>query len=388
MLAIFGIMLFREVVGHGDLKAHLIQSVRTGRVSHALLFSGTPGSGHYPLALALAQYLHCSSPGEEDSCGVCPSCHQSAAFVHPDTHFVFPVARTAKITGEPASDDFIDPWRQYLSENPYPFKETWFEAMGVENKQAGIFRREAQEILRKMSFKPYESEFKVVIFWLPEMMNPTAANKLLKIVEEPADFTVFLFVTQQPEDILPTILSRTQLIKVPRIADKDLKEKLMKDFPGAISDPDGTIQVANGDYLKARELIEEREQTVFNRDKFISWMRMAYKLKMPDITAWVDEMSDIGRERQKTFLLYGLRMIRENFMINQGMKEMASLDREESNFSSRFNAFIHPGNIEELMREFNLAIAQIGMNANPKILFTDMSCQIYKLLNTPVSKTG
>lgn len=376
-------MRFHEIPGQDAIRFRLIQAVKTNRVSHALMLSGSPGCGHYALALALAQYLQCASPLADDSCGVCPACHQAAQLVHPDIHFVFPVARTAKIKDEPSSDDFIVEWREYLGGNPYPSLEGWYHAMGIENKQAGIFKKEAQDILRKLNFKSFQSDYKVVIFWMPGKMNTTAANKLLKIIEEPADHTVFLFVTSGTDEILPTILSRTQLIKVPKIGSEALYNKLVVDFPGQEPIITGAVQRAQGDYLAARELIELSDQNILNRDRFIRWMRISYGLQVNDITGWVAEVSEIGRERQKWFLEYGLTMIRNNYLLNRGLPELAIMDSEESAFSSRFHVFVHPGNIEELMQEFNLAIAQIAMNANQKILLTDMSLQIYRLLRQP-----
>jgi DNA polymerase III subunit delta' len=378
-------MRFNEIPGQDAIRSRLLQAVKTNRVSHALMLYGSQGSGNYALALALAQYLQCSSPLDDDSCGVCPACNQAAQFVHPDIHFVFPVARTTRIKDEPSSDDFIAEWRQYLSANPYPSLEGWYHAMGIENKQAGIFKKEAQDILRKLNYKSYQSDYKVIIFWMPEKMNVTAANKLLKIIEEPADHTVFLFVTSGTDEILPTILSRTQLIKVPKIGFDELYNKLIGQYPGQEQLVKGAVLRSQGDYLVALENIEQSDQNILNRDRFIRWMRISFGLQIKEINDWVSEVSEIGRERQKWFLQYGLGMIRNNFLLNQGLSELAVMDPEETAFSSRFNAFIHPGNVDGLIREFNLAISQITMNANPKILLTDMSLQIYQLLRMPVA---
>jgi DNA polymerase-3 subunit delta' len=383
MLVIFGPMRFNEIPGQDAIRARLLQAVKTNRVSHALMLLGSPGCGHYALALALAQYLQCTSPTDGDSCGVCPACHQAAQYVHPDIHFVFPVARTAKIKDEPSSDDFIEEWRKYLTENPYPSLEGWYHAMGIENKQAGIFIKEAKEILRKLNFKSYQSDYKVIIFWMPEKLNVAAANKLLKIIEEPADHTLFLFVSSGTDDILPTILSRTQLIKVPKIDSVELQGKLMKEYPGQEKLVQGAVQRAQGDYLVAREMIELSDQNLLNRERFIRWMRISFGLKVLDMTDWVTEISEIGRERQKWFLQYSLGMIRNNYLLNQGLPELAVMDTEESDFSIKFNTYIHPANIEGLMQEFDLAIAQVAMNANPKILFTDMCLQLHRLLRLP-----
>lgn len=376
-------MQFKEIPGQHEIKARLIQSVKSNRVSHALLLSGSSGSGHYALALAFAQYLQCQSPTDDDSCGVCASCHQAAGYVHPDIHFVFPVARTTNNPGEPVSDDLIAEWRQFIAADPFPVLEEWYSAMKIENKQAGIFKKEAEEILRKFAFKSFASDYKVMVVWLPEKMNVTAANKLLKIIEEPADHTVFLFVTEDPDELLPTIISRTQLIKVPAIAKEDLLKKLQQSFPDMGDELESIARKAHGDYVTARSMIRLNDAALINRDRFIRWMRVSYALRVPEMLALVDELAGIGRERQKLFLTYGLEMIRENFLLNRGVPELALFDPEEEAFSSRFNAFIHPGNVEGLMKEFGDAISHISMNANPKILFTDMSFQMNRLLHLP-----
>jgi DNA polymerase-3 subunit delta' len=386
MLAIFGAMQFREVPGQSEIKSRLIQSVKANRVSHALLFSGSAGTGNYALALAFAQYLQCENPTDDDSCGRCASCHQAAGMVHPDIHYIFPVARTTNNPGEPVSSDLLDEWRQYISGNPFPEMNDWFTAMKIENKQAGIFKREAEEILRKLSFKSYQSDYKIVILWLPEKMNPTAANKLLKVIEEPADHTVFLFVSENTDELLPTILSRTQLIKVPGIGVTDLYNKLIADFPGRESELENIARRSGGNYLVARDMVGLSEAGQANRDRFISLMRISYSMMIKDLIPWVDEMTGIGRERQKMFLTYCLGMIRENFLYHQGLQELVAFDPREAEFAVKFSKFIHPGNINGMMQEFNQAIAQISMNANPKILFTDLSIQLNRLLRMPAEE--
>jgi len=383
MLAIFGLVQFSDIPGQFEVKKRLIQSVQANRVSHALLFTGSAGSGHYALALAFAQYIQCMNPGKEDSCGTCPSCHQAAGLVHPDIHFVFPVARTSSAAGEPVSDDFIEDWRNYLSRNLYPVLGEWYAAMEIENKQAGIFKKEAEEILRKLSFKSYQSDYKAVLFWLPEKMNTSTANKLLKVIEEPADHTVFLFVSENPDAILPTILSRTQRIKVPRLELRDLQEKLRIDFPGQGPALESIAARSQGDYVVARDRIRLGEANQADRERFIRMMRISYGLKMSEIVQWVDELTDLGRERQKLYLTYCLEMLRDNFLVNLGLNELVFFDPGEAEFAARFSKFIHPGNINALLNEFSLSMAQISMNANSKILFTDLCLQIHRLLQVP-----
>ncbi|MCD6333071.1 MAG: DNA polymerase III subunit delta, partial [Bacteroidales bacterium] len=257
-------MKFEEVAGQDGIRERLIQSVQTNRVSHALLFSGQPGSGHFAMALAFAQYLQCRDRGERDSCGVCPSCHQAQQHIHPDIHYVFPVARTAgfKAGEEPYSDRFLEAWRDYLTGHPSPSLQEWYRTIGIENQQAGIFKREAQEILKKLSFKAYESEYKVLIIWMPEKMHAVAANKLLKIIEEPPEKTVFLLVSDHPEEILPTISSRAQMIRVPVIRDKSLQAR-----------------------------IGGEEQLAEFRQHFISWMRLIYKVEIGPLQQLIQKLA-------------------------------------------------------------------------------------------------
>ena len=374
-------MLFEKVIGQKQLKRQLIQLVRQNRISHALLLSGSPGSGNFPLALAFAQYIQCSDRGEEDACGRCASCVQASKLVHPDIHFVFPVARVGKVQSEPMSDDFLDPWRSYLLEHPYPDLPSWYGAIQIENQQAGIFTKEAQSILRKLSFKAFESDYKVVIVWMPEKMNLTAANKLLKILEEPPEKTVFLMVTNHPGELLPTIFSRSQHIKVPRIAREDLRTHLELQFPDLGDGLTAVVGMAQGDYLGACELIENTDQATWFREKFIAWMRLCYRVKYLDLEKIVSELASLGRERQKAFLQYGLYMVRNNLMLNQGMNQITLMNRDEMEFSERFSRFIHPVNAPLLLSEFQKAYAQIGMNANPRILFTDLSLQVNRHLS-------
>ncbi|MDD2813694.1 MAG: DNA polymerase III subunit delta, partial [Bacteroidales bacterium] len=237
-----------------------------------------------------------------------------------------------------------------------------------------------------MSFKPFEADFKVVIFWLPEKMNPAAANKLLKLIEEPADFTVFLFVSEQPDLILPTILSRTQPVKVPGISNEALKARLAYDFPDAGAELETVTRIARGDYLKARDRLTHREQDVYFREKLIEWLRMAYGLKVLELRGWIDEISDLVREKQKAFLIYAIRTLRGNFMLNRGLDELVAFDPEEQAFSLRFRRFIHEGNIRLLYEELSLAITQISLNANSRILFTDLSLKLHELLKIPAQE--
>ncbi len=382
-------MLFREVIGQEAVKRQLLKSVHERRVSHALLLAGSPGTGNFQLALAFAQYLQCRNPSADDSCGVCAPCVQSSKYIHPDIHFSFPMAKTPlmresiKGVDEPHSDIYLPVWREFMTQNPFPSIDAWHEAMGVENQQSMIYKREAAEILRKLSFKSFESDFKVLIMWLPEKMNVTTANKLLKIIEEPPLQTVFLFVTSQPGDLLPTILSRTQIIKVPMLGESALRERLLTEYPEAGDALDDVLRLAQGDYLEARSRLLRNDQIREYRELFIRWTRLSYGMKYLEIQELMTEFSEMGRERQKAFFDYALGLVRQNLMLNLGLSQVALLDQEEAGFSEKFNAFIHRGNIAEISRELQNAANQIGMNANPKILFTDLSFRLSRLLSMP-----
>lgn len=371
--------MFKSIIGQELIRDQLIRATRDNRVSHALLFHGPSGSGKFPLALAFAQYLHCADPGPDDSCGVCPACRKAEKYIHPDIHFVFPVV-TSKGNSDPVSDQFLDKWRAYLNEFSYPGLTSWLSFLKVENKQAKIFKKEAESILHKLRLKAFESDYKIVLMWLPEKMNITAANKLLKIIEEPPEKTFFLLVAQSTEEILPTILSRTQLVRINKIPDKILASYLNNKFPEKNDIIKEITRLANGNYLAALDLIESNEQDAIFFDHFVKWMRITYNFRIQELLDWLPSMAELGREKQKEFLLFCLRMIKGNFHINQKVEDIIRLSSAEQEFSKRFHQFIHAGNIEDLNVLFSEAISQIEMNANPKILFLDMSTKIYRLL--------
>ncbi|MCD6346940.1 MAG: DNA polymerase III subunit delta, partial [Bacteroidales bacterium] len=299
-------MLFREIYGHAGIRERLIKTTRENRVSHAIMLYGPEGSGKFALALAYAQFLQCSGEKDGDSCGACPSCQQAAKMIHPDIHFVFPVVKGKQISSEdkgnskgssdPISDNFVKQWRSFIAESAYPTLQSWLQYLEVENKQGSIFKHEAEVILRKLSLKAFESDFKVVLIWLPEKMNPTAANKLLKVIEEPPEKTVFILVAEQTDTILPTILSRTQLIRVPKLTDDELADSLRHLFPESSADIEDIVLLADGNLVKAQDLLFTNDQTRFYQEEFIHWLRMSYKFKVGDILEWIPAIVNIGRE--------------------------------------------------------------------------------------------
>jgi DNA polymerase-3 subunit delta' len=373
-------MQFKEVVGHKEIKEKLIYTIKENRVSHAQLFLGPEGSGNLALAIAYAQYLSCENKQEEDSCGVCPSCLKFKKLVHPDLHFVFPVATSKAITKDPVSDDYIAKWREAVIENPYFNQSRWFEIIDVENKQGIISKNESYEILRKLNLKTFESEYKTMIIWLPEKMNAFAANKLLKLIEEPPEKTLFLMVSENSEQMLTTILSRTQLVKISKIDNKSICASLCDNFGLSPEKAKDISHLANGNYFEAQNLIHSENDENYNFDQFTTLMRFAYQRKLIEIIEWVDEISRIGREKQKNFLIYAIRLVRENFMLNMQRKEIVYLTSKEYGFSEKFSQFINSENVTELYECFNKAHADISMNAYNKIVFLDMALKIIKLI--------
>lgn len=372
-------MQFKDIVGHSELKQRLIQSVEEKRISHAQLFLGASGYGTLPLALAYAQYICCHNRQADDSCGTCPSCHKFGKLIHPDLHFAYPVNTSQKVSKDPVSDSYIVRWRELVTGNPYFDEQEWYEAIGIENKQGNIGKLEAELIMQKMSFKPYESDYKVMLIWLPERMNATAANKLLKLVEEPPQNTIFLMVSNKSDLIIKTILSRTQLIKIQPIEERVLAEKLAQQY--SLSDHEAKVlaRLSAGNYIEARRIVNQQDEENDYLESFTTLMRKAYANDILGLLAWVDDVARLGREQQKSFLAYCLKMIRENFILNLKV-DAVYITGSEREFSEKFSRFIHKGNVPDICAELNLAIAHIGQNGNAKIIFTDLALKIAWLL--------
>lgn len=373
-------MLFKEVIGQQEVKQRLIQSVKDDRIAHAQLLLGAEGSGNLALAIAYAQYINCHNRTHEDSCGVCASCNKFQKLIHPDLHFVYPVATTKSITKEPVSDDFINQWRELLLQSPYFSLSQWYSHIEVENKQGIISKNESQEILRKLNLKTFEADYKIMVIWMPERMNIIAANKLLKILEEPPAKTVFLLVSENTGMMLQTILSRTQLIKVPKIRDEDLMAHLKTHSSCSDQQVTDAVRLANGNLINAFRVLQNDEENAYHLDRFASLMRLCWTKDVLGLLQWCDSMTGIGRERQKSFLSYALRMIRENFIMNCQTPELALLTQKESEFSSRFYPFINQDNVYQMVEELNKAQYHIESNGSDKIIFLDTALKLIKLI--------
>ena len=385
-------MLFKDIIGQEATKQQLRQAVREGRIPHAQLFTGISGIGKLQLALAYAQYLNCPHRTESDSCGTCPTCLQFEKLQHPDLHFVFPIVKTD--AGD-TCDAFLEPWREIILNKHYFDLEDWHEALGVETKQSMIYEKESGEILRKLSLKAYGEGYKVMIIWQPEKMNIISANKLLKILEEPAPKTVFVMVSEHPEQLLATIQSRVQTIQVPRLETETIAEALQQRGLNATQAID-IARIANGSYLAALKKADESEENQQELRDFIALFRDAYTvgvLRDPEkkyeslkrLRQWSLDMADskVGRERQKHFLQYAQQQIRENYIRNMAQPELNYQMEAERAFSDKFAPFIHSGNVEAIMNQLDMAERQIEQNGNAKMIFFDLCLQMIVLIKKP-----
>ncbi len=374
-------MKFNDIIGQKPIISNLVRSVKEERVSHAQIFAGPEGTGKLSIAIAFAQYISCENRSDNDSCGVCPSCAKFEKLIHPDLHFVFPVFKKGK-AGEVISSHFIDKWREMVAESPYFNLNRWLKKIDVENEQGLIYAAEANEIIKKLALKTYESDYKTMIIWLPEKMHHSTANKLLKMIEEPPDKTLFLLVSEEPELILPTIMSRCQFIRIPLINTKDLTTAISVKFDMPGPKAKDIANSANGNYLKAVSFIIEDESRSANLKRFIDLMRLSWLRNIPAISEWSEEIAATGREVQKRFLTFSLEQLRENYMLNIGMadKNLGFLSDKEAEFATNFNSVINKKNIAPLADQFSKAHIHISANGNAKIIFLDMAINVIKLI--------
>lgn len=377
-MSTFGCMLFSSVVGHDEVKKHLINEVRNDRVSHAQLFSAKEGTGGLPMALAFARYLMCENPTATDSCNQCSACLKMDHLAHPDVHFSFPVILKSKKVQ--ISDDVLPEWRETLRNNPYTSCTDWTISMGGENKQGVIGTSESREIIRKLTLKSFEGGYKIMLIWRPEFMNATASNKLLKILEEPPQKTVFLLVAESLEPMLPTILSRTQIVKLGRVKPNDVVRALMEREGVSEAEAQKAAAFSEGNYSIAREYLHHLAEGDSDFSRFSEWMRICYKRNVPMAIKWTEEMAACGREIQKRFVKYSLHMVRQCIVRNYAGAQLTHLYGEEEGFAGKFAPFINQGNVVPLTEVLDQAYYDISRNANSKILFLDVSFKIFKLL--------
>lgn len=374
-------MRFSEIPGQKEVIDRLVSQVRNERVSHAQMFSGPEGCGSLALALAYAQFISCENKLPGDSCGACKSCVKYEKLIHPDLHFVFPVIRDKKIS-EPVSDNYIEPWREFLRHSPYFSVNKWLDTIEAGNAQGLIFASEASEIIKKLSLKTFESDYKIMVIWLPEKMHLATANKLLKMIEEPPEKTLFLLVSDDPDKVIPTILSRCQLVKIPSFSNASVTSYLKERFNVDAEKAMDISRVANGNLVRAIELCENEDSSVINLERFKNLMRFAWKRDIISIIGWSEELAAIGREPQKNFISFCLRLVRENLMLtlDQMRNNLVFLTGDEAAFSKNFHPFINSGNVYPFTDELNLAYSHIEANGNARIIFLDLALKLTRLI--------
>jgi DNA polymerase-3 subunit delta' len=380
-------MLFSEVLGQKHIKNHLTTSVDAGRIAHAQLFVGPEGSGTLPMALAYAQYILCSNVNGENTGGN-SSCNLKFKNVsHPDLHFAFPVTTSDKVKSKPISNYYLEEWRQLLDQQPYGNLFDWYKLLGVDNKQGQIGVDEALQIVKSLALKSYEGGHKVMLIWMAEKMNTAAANKLLKLIEEPPEKTVFILIAEDEEQIISTIRSRCQILHFPPLAEDAIVEALVKKYHIEQSVATKIAHQANGNYNKACDLIYQDSEDIQFEAWFILWVRSAFKAKgnksaIHDLISWSEEIAKTGRETQKKFLRFCLNYFRQALLLNYKANELVYLEPKSENFKlEKFAPFIHDSNIIEIFSELQDAIYHIERNGNSKIILTDLSIKLTRLLH-------
>ncbi len=378
-------MRFADITGQEELKRQLVRSIDAGRVSHALLLGGRSGAGILPLAVAFVQYLNCRHRRDGDSCGTCPDCLRIASLEHPDLHLVFPVNRQGKKSGEAMrSDEFLPLFRKLFAERRgWVSPQQWYDRLDLGRTLRGmIAAREADGIIRKLSFKSFEADYKTMLVWLPEAMNEEAANKILKILEEPWERTLFLLVSERPDRLLPTILSRTQQIHVPPLRPEVLAQYAQRHGVADTAEAHRRARLAGGDLIALEHLLAGTDDARRREDfeLFRTLMRLSYNDRHLELIGWAEEASQLTREQQCGFLRSAARLLRESFMLHAGLERIGYLWGEELAFCTKFAPFIGPRNIEALVEEIESALAQISQNGNPTIVFTHFALTVSKMI--------
>lgn len=380
-------MLFKNILGLEHIKNHLVTTANSGRVAHAQLFVGPEGSGTLPMAVAYAQYLLCGNMGAENE-GENIVCNTKCnSLTHPDMHFAYPVANSDKVKSHAVSDHYLEEWRQFVKEQPYGNLFDWYRHIGIEKKQGHIGVDEAQDMVKKLSLKSYEGGYKVLILWMAEKMNLSAANKLLKLIEEPPQKTVLLLLAEEEEQIINTIRSRCQILHFPPLTEQVITDALIKKGVSP-SEAHTMAQEANGNFNKALDLMnKDSEDLVFER-WFVQWVRSAFKAKgnkgaIQELILWSEEVAKTGREVQKQFLNYCLTLMRQALLLNYKAHDLVYTKVHVEGFDlNKFAPFVHENNILDIVEELEKAIFHVERNGNSKIIFTDLSIKLTRLLHT------
>ncbi|WP_242923339.1 ATP-binding protein [Pontibacter liquoris] len=367
-------MQFSQIIGHQETKQLLLQSVQQNHVAHAQLFLGQEGSANLALALAYATYINCEAKQPHDSCGTCGSCVKMNKLVHPDFNFVMPVTTTKTVSKEALSQKFINEWRAFILASPYQGLNEWMQYIGAENKQGNISKEESRQLVKLVSLKAFEGDYKIVVIWLPELMHPVAANALLKLLEEPPAKTLFLLVSQSAEKLLATITSRTQIVQVRNYTEAEVVTYLQQTFNTDQNTANQIAQLAEGNLNAAAKLTSEISSDYFAF--FLEWMRYCYSYKFGEVIEMSEKFQTLGRENQKNFLLYALNLFRKVMLYGVDASLISFLPPAELDFVQKFSKIITDANAGQLADELNQAHYHIERNANPKMVFVDSSIQM------------
>lgn len=380
-------MLFSQVLGLPHIKNHLTTTANRGRIPHAQLFTGNNGSGLLPMAIAYAQYILCNNTGGENNTGNSTCNLQFEKLAHPDLHFAFPVAITDTVKSHPVSSNFLASWREFIKDTPYGSLFDWYQKLGIENKQGQMGVDEAQEIVKALALKSYNGGYKIMIIWMADKMNTACSNKLLKLIEEPPEKTLFLLIAEDEEQIIQTIRSRCQILRFPPLAEADIVQELTQNA-GLEEQVAKKIAIrSNGSFAVAQNLLQEDAGEEQFEQLFISWVRSAFKAKgnkasILDLLAWSDEVAGMGRETQKSFLHYCLGFFRQALLMNYKASNLVYMQPLAKDFKlEKFAPFVNGTNILGITRELEDAIYHIERNGNPKIILTDLSIKLTRLLH-------
>lgn len=365
-------MLFKDIPGLESIKSTLIRSVQTSHLAHAQLFDSAPGGGGLALALAFSTYINCENRSEDDACGVCASCTKMSKLIHPDFHFIFPIATSKKIDGK-TSEAFLSYWRSFLLESPYRLLPEWLDYINAENKQGNISVEESRGILRKLSVMAYEGEYKILLLWKPDIMNAASSNALLKILEEPPFKTIFLLVSDQSDKLLTTIISRTQRIAVPAFTDNNVRT-FLKNHDVSESVAKQITYLCDGNLSEALQLVKETEDD--RSGWFIEWMRSCYKYDVAHLVRFADSFDIMNKEKQKGLLDYSLRLFRDMLIWRHGAGELLRVPEEELTFVQNFSKAVNFESLENMIQEVNIAYYHIERNVRAKMVLLDLSLTI------------
>ena len=374
-------MLFNQIIGQEHIKNHLKVSAENGRIPHAQLFVGKEGSGALPMAIAYAQFLLCNFSDNAEVCDL--KCEK---LQHPDLHFAFPVTTNEKVKKHPVSNLFLEEWRTFVASQPYGSLFNWLQHIGVEKKQGIIGVDEAEEIVKKLTLKSYEGGFKVMIIWMAEKMNIAAANKLLKLIEEPPEKTIFLLITENEEQLINTIKSRCQALHFPALSEQDISNALVVNYQAPDNEAAKIAHQSEGNFNKALHLLEHDSKDLVFEEWFVSWVRTAFKAKgnvavVQQLIEWSETIAKTGRETQKRFLTYCLQFFRQSLLLNYKSDQLVFMETQTGFDLSKFAPFVHAGNILAIEKELNDAIYHIERNGNGKIILLDLSMKLTRFLH-------